>query len=134
MSRSGITGDLAELTRLVRFLETVGEAPARALAKAAPKIQAKARAGYAAQKGPDGARWKRNKDGTYPSLQRPAALVTFEAEGTTLVGRGEDVLQYHQEGNERLPRRAVFPEPGTLPPAWVDIVDGKLRAELGEKK
>lgn len=134
MSGSGIKGDSAALAKLVRFLGTVAEAPVRALAKAAPKIQAKARAGYAAQKGPDGARWKRNKDGTYPSLARPAALITFEAEGTTLVGRGEDVLKYHQEGNEKLPRRAPFPEPGVMPEPWIEIVDGKLRAELGEKK
>ena len=130
MSGSGIKGDFAELARLVRFLGTVGEAPARALAQAAPKIQAKARAGYAAQKGPDGARWKRNKDGTYPSLARPAALITFEAEGTSLVGRGEDVLKYHQEGNEKLPKRPVFPEPGTIPANWQPILDAALREEL----
>lgn len=133
MSGSGITGDFAELHELAARFGSAGGAPERALAAAAPKIQKLARANYAAQQGPDGTPWKRNKDGTYPSLARPAALVTFEAEGATLVGRGEDVLQYHQEGNEKLPRRPVFPERGTMPATWTAIIEGELRAELGEK-
>ena len=132
MSGSGITGDFGELDELADRLRSAGEAPSRALAVAAPKIQAAARANYATQRGPDGAPWKINKNGKLPSLERPAALVTWSAENATLVGRAEDVLQYHQDGNEKLPRRPVFPEPGTLPDTWKAIVEGALRVELGD--
>ena len=135
MSRSSITGKgLKELDALIAHLGGLGGAVHRALRVAAPKIQAKCRAGYAKNVGPDGMKWKRNVDGTYPSLSRPAALVTFEADGDSLVGRGEDVLQYHQDGNDRLPRRAVFPEDGTLPASWEPILEAAFRKEVGEKK
>lgn len=129
----GITGDFVELDAMIAHLDDIGAGGAleRALATAAPKIQALARTGYAAQQGPDGTAWKRNKDGSFPSLARPAALVTFEADGNTLVGRGEHVLQYHQDGNEKLPRRAVFPEDGDIPEPFATVINAELTREIG---
>jgi hypothetical protein len=128
---AGITGDWGELDAAIAHLDGLSGAVERAAAEAAPKIQALARAGYAAQQGADGTTWKRNKDGTYPSLARPAALVTFEADGKALVGRGEDVLQYHQDGNEKLPRRAVFPEDGDVPEPFAAELNAALAQEIG---
>ena len=135
MSGSGITGDgLEELEDMIARYDAAGTAVTRALRAAAPKIQAQCRTGYAENRGPDGVKWKPNKDGTYPSLSRPAALVTFTGEGDSIVGEGEDVLKYHQEGNEKLPRRPVFPEQGTIPASWEPIIEDALRVELGDPK
>ena len=130
---SGITGDFAQLDAIIAKYGAMGNPVTRALTVAVPKIQAQARANYAANKGPDGAPWARNKDGTYPSLNRPAAGVTFTASGNSIVGSAEDVLQYHQDGNDRLPRRPVFPEPGTIPDPWMVLIEAALREELKEQ-
>ena len=127
---TGITGGFDELDAMIAHLVGLDGAVERALAVAAPQIQTAARAGYAAQKGPDGTVWKTNKNGRLPSLERPAALVTFEADGKTLVGRGEDVLQYHQDGNEKLPRRAVFPEAGDIPEPFAVIIGAAINDEI----
>lgn len=127
---SGITGDLAELDALIEHFDGLDGAVERALAVAAPQVQAVARALYAGQKGADGTVWKTNKNGRLPSLERPAALVTFEADGKTLMGRGEDVLQYHQDGNEKLPRRAVFPENGDIPDTFATILGAAIKSEI----
>lgn len=127
---TGISGDFAELDALIEHFDGLGGAVERALAVAAPQIQAKAREFYAGQKGADGTVWKTNKNGRLPSLERPAALVTFEADGKTLVGRGEAVLQYHQDGNEKLPRRAVFPDDGDIPDTFVPILGAALKEEI----
>jgi hypothetical protein len=128
---SGITGDFAALDGLIRQYGDAANAVTRALVVAAPKIQAQARANYASNKGPDGAAWPRNKDGTAPSLARPAAAVTFTASGDSIVGEAEEVLAYHQEGNDRLPRRPVFPD-GAIPLAWQALIADALRAQLGD--
>lgn len=130
---SGITGDFAELAALEAHLRGLAEAPARALTNAAPEIQRVARAGYAANRGPGGVSWPRNtSNNRYPSLERPAAGVTFSASGTTLLGEAEDVLKYHggPERNLKLPERAVFPADGEIPPEWAAEVERALREEL----
>lgn len=129
---SGITGDFAQLDAIIAKYGAMGSAVTRALVVAAPKIQAQARANYASNKGPDGAPWAKNKDGTYPSLNRPAAGVTFTASGNSILGAAEDVLKYHQEGNDRLPRRPVFPDEGTIPDPWMVIINAALLDELGD--
>jgi hypothetical protein len=127
---SGITGDFDELAAMIAHFDGLKHAVERALVVAAPEIQAKARSLYAAQQAADGTPWKINKNKKVPSLERPAALVTFEADGKTLVGRGEDVLQYHQDGNEKLPRRAVFPEDGDIPDTFAPILGAALKDEI----
>jgi hypothetical protein len=129
---SGLTGSFAELDALIAYtaaLETVTE---RVAQKVAPKIEALCRKNYADQKGPDGTAWKRNKDGTYPSLARPAGNVFFKAEGSTIIGVAEDLLRYHQTGSRdgKLPKRAVFPEEGTIPANWQVVIDKEMAAEI----
>ena len=130
---SGITGDFAALDAMIAKYDSAATALARALTVAAPKIQAAARANYASNRGPDGVKWPANKDGSMPSLARPASGVTFTADGNSIVGQAEDVLKYHQEGGGRLPRRPVFPDAGRLPLAWQAFIAEALRAQLGDK-
>lgn len=127
---SGITGDFGELDAVIAQMAGLQKVTERAAQTAAPKIQALCRSLYASQKGPDGTPWKPNKDGSFPSLARPAANVTFTASGSSIVGEAEEVLAYHQRGNEKLPKRPVFPEPGTIPANWLPILDAALREEL----
>lgn len=127
----GITGDFAELDAAIAHLERLSHgAVERAAAEAAPLIQARARALFASQQGADGTPWTPNKNGKLPSLERPAALVTFEAEGKSLIGRGEAVLQYHIDGNEKLPVRSVFPEPGDVPDTFAQDLDAAMTREI----
>lgn len=124
---SGITGDRETLNRVIREMQALDDLMETVAKKSAPRIQALCRANYAAGKGSDGAVWPRNKDGSI-SLQRPAALVTFRAEGSTIVGSGEDVLKYHTR------RRPVFPGDGDTPPEWQAIIDEEAANELRKVK
>jgi len=138
MSGSGIGGDFAELDATIAHLQGLAGAPARAVAAAAPKVLAVARKGYAANVGPGGVAWPRNTSNSrYPSLARPAAAVTFRADGSTIRASGEDVLKYHvgaeRGGNPVLPARAVFPRDGDMPPEWIAPVEEALRREVEGK-
>lgn len=128
---SGIVGDFAAFDALAAQLQAAKGATRRAAQTAAPKLQATARAQYAQGCGPDGTPWKPNKDGTFPSLARPASEIEFSASGKRIVAQADDVLRYHQEGNPKLPRRPVFPDEAEgLPEPWRQVFEDAIRAEM----
>lgn len=129
---TGLVGDLDALEQLAAYLDGLPDAAPRVAAAAAPQIQARAREGYAANRGPNGEEWPANTSNSrYPSLARPASGVTFTGQGAAIRGEGEDVLEYHQRGNERLPKRAVFPDEGSpVPEAWAQEIDRAAAEEI----
>lgn len=134
MSGGGVTGDWAELDALEAALSSLGAAVPDAAQAAAAQIQTIARADYAAGRGPFGEEWKRRKKDGALALARPGQTVTFAAIGVEIHGEAEDVLQYHQDGNERLPVRKVFPNPGEgMPPRWEAVVEQAMGAEMAKR-
>ena|SRR5689334_18340061 len=110
-SMASLQGLIAEFGRVDRVKDTTAD-------KAAARIQASARAGYAVGKSPDGKEWKRRKDGQL-AVQRPAGTVEFHSDGRFIIGTAEDVLKWHDQ------TRPVFPE--GLPQEWEDILDDEYR-------
>ena len=116
-----LTGDFNELDQLVRALNTCSQPIPEAVNRAAIRITADAREGYAQGVSPDGVKWRSNKDGSL-SVQRPASEVEFVAQGTTIVGRAPEVLQYHEE------TRPVYPK--VLPAKWDAILEEEATISL----
>lgn len=134
MSASGVTGDFAELDALEAALSSLGSAVPDAAQAAASSIQTIARGNYSAGRGPFGEEWARRKKDGALALARPGQTVTFAAIGVEIHGEAEPILQYHQDGNERLPQRRVFPDPGEeMPPAWSGAIETAMGAELAKR-
>lgn len=130
----GVTGDFAECEALESRLSSLGEAMPDAAQAAAARMQDIARSDYAAGRGPFGETWARRKKDGALALARPGQTVTFAAIGVEIHGEAEGILQYHQDGNERLPRRRVFPDAGEgMPPAWEAAIEQAVVGELSKR-
>ncbi len=113
---------MAELQALTAFLGDPNRVMRTAADKAAERIQADARDGYASGKSPDGKEWKRRKDGEL-AVQRPAKAVEFYADDRHIIGLSEDVLKWHIE------TRPVFPD--ELPAKWDKILEEEHNKAFG---
>jgi len=116
-----LTGDFNELDQLIGALNTCSQPIPGAINRAAIRITADAREGYTQGVSPDGVKWQPNKDGSL-SVQRPASEVEFVAQGTAIVGRAPEVLQYHEQ------TRPVYPK--VLPAKWEAIIEEETTASL----
>lgn len=69
----------------------------------------------------------RRKSGDARILRRADEL-SASTEARPSAGAGIEITsieygQFHQSGTKHMPRRAVLPDEGELPPAWLDIID-----------
>lgn len=134
MSGGGITGGMGELDKAIAQLEGLSTFGVDVADNAAQRITAIARADYAAGRGPNGEEWPRRKKDGAIALQRPAAAIEFVPIGESIQGVAEAVLEYHQEGNERLPRRKVFPDPGeAMPASWEKAIEDAATEEMAKR-
>jgi hypothetical protein len=127
---SGITDD-GELDELLLRLEAVAVVGDRLAEVAAPAIEQTAHMQAASGESPTGATWARRKKDGELALQRPALAIEVNGAGNALRAIGDDVLKYHQRGNDRLPVRKTLPDTGDpLPPAWGAAADDAIAAAL----
>lgn len=119
-----LTGDVDELLRAARNLESIGTPLRIARERAAQEITASARAGYAQGRSPDGRKWEPKQDGGL-AVQGPAAQVEFVATDRGIEGRAPEVLQYHEK------TRPVFPV-GIIPQEWDAILTRAHEEALDE--
>lgn len=110
-----ITGDFGALTRFADAIGASGDVISQSVAKSAQEITENARLGYANGTSPDGVSWVPKKGGGV-ALVGPASEVTFSFRGSSIVGEGPEVLDYHAE------TRPVYPA-GPMPSKWTDILD-----------
>jgi hypothetical protein len=131
VSAGGITGDFAELERTIAGLEAVAVVGDRLAEVAAPAIEQTAHMQAASGESPTGATWARRKKDGELALQRPALAIEVNGAGNALRAIGDDVLKYHQRGNDRLPVRKTLPDTGApLPPAWSAAADDSITTAL----
>jgi hypothetical protein len=123
----GVTGDFGALDATIGEIEQLAGVDARIARRAAARLQAVARAQYAAGVGPDGRAWPRTKEG-HVALVGLASQVTFRAEGGAIVAEAPDELRYHMR------TRPVLPAPSApIPPVWQAAIDQAAADELGER-
>ena len=116
---------------LAAEMEDLAGAPARAAAKAAPKLLEVVKAQHAAGQAPDGTAWPPTVGGRV-ALTDLTQRTTARAKGASVVLTFDDALLPHQVGSDRLPRRQVVPDPGDmLPDTWEKPLKAAIEAELG---
>ncbi len=122
---SGIDGDWAALDEAIARLAALGDGVGGRIASAAsPKLEAVARAQWAAGVGPDGAAWPANRDGGVPIVAL-TQQITVEADGDTVVMSGPEELRPH------FAKRPVWPAPGQDGPAeWERPFEDAAREEI----
>lgn len=106
-----------DLLAFERALGDLGESyGTQAASIAATAIGKTAKAQFSAGTDPYGSAWAPTKDGRR-AFPKAAREIEFSAQGSDVVESAPEQYKFHQNPSHG-PARKVYPDPGSLPPAW----------------
>lgn len=126
--------DVDELRAIAERLRKVDGLGVAVASDVAPELEKAARASAAAGGTPEGAAWKRTREGTAP-LRNAAAAIRAEVSGTntavvTLILRGHHVFHHYGSKKRGLPKREILPKAEELPEAWRKVIEKAAQARV----
>lgn len=127
----GLSGNNTLIQAVDHFLDGMGARIPEIAQRAAKPIEDFTRANHAKGLSPSGKQnAPRKKDGAVAYL-RPTQAITFRADGSDIVGEGEDVLKYPQTSS-KYPRE-IFPnDTANVPPEYENAIKNAAETVISE--